>query len=353
MIMIDTGRIPLTGEALNWYRQGLACAAKGELEKAVALYNQVIHTRPDFWEAWFERGLALSELGLYGEAIASYDRALSKEQDPEATLDIWYHRANALQYGLGDYEAAINSYDYVLRVRPQYSAAWYDRGNLLLYGLNQPDRALESYDKALRLKPQNALNWRNRGNALMEMKHFTDALHSYDRALLLDPTDQIAMQARMLAAQQLGLRELREPTTRASWYGVDETVIDEAGLGRDTRLPAFELPVLTLQPTFVVEDESGVREIALEEMQYTIGRDPRNGICLRSQFASRYHAVLHRVDLEPGQYTYRIQDGDVGNRPSTNGIQINGQKQPTWALSHGDVITFGPKTRATYRMPLR
>ncbi|NJM44781.1 MAG: tetratricopeptide repeat protein [Alkalinema sp. RU_4_3] len=65
--MIDTGRIPLTGEALTWYRQGLACSAKGELEKAVAFYNQVIHERPDFWEAWFERGLALGDLGLYGE----------------------------------------------------------------------------------------------------------------------------------------------------------------------------------------------------------------------------------------------------------------------------------------------
>jgi tetratricopeptide (TPR) repeat protein len=349
--MIDTGRIPLTGEALTWYRQGLACAAKGDLEKAVAFYNQVIHERPDFWEAWFERGLALADLGLYGEAIASYDRALSKSHNPEATFDIWYHRANALQYGLGDYEASLNGYDYVLRLKPQYSSAWADRGNLLLYGLKQPDRALESYDKSLQVNPREAATWRNRGNALSELRQFGEAVYSYDRALLLSPSDQISLQARSLAAQQSGISELREPTTRASWV---DTVCDETAMGaRDTRLPAYELPVLTFQPTLVVEDDSGVRDIALDAPQYTIGRDPRNGICLRSQFVSRYHAVVMRVELGDGQYSYRIQDGDPKGNASTNGIQINGQKQPTWELHHGDVVVFGPKVRATFRLPGR
>ncbi|NJM44780.1 MAG: tetratricopeptide repeat protein [Alkalinema sp. RU_4_3] len=256
-----------------------------------------------------------------------------------------------MQYGLGDYEAALNGYDYVLRLKPQYASAWSDRGNLLLYGLKQADRALESYDKSLQVNPREAVTWRNRGNALSELRQFSDAVYSYDRALLLSPSDQIALQARSLAAQQSGISELREPTTRASWV---DTVYDETAMGpRDTRLPAFEMPVLTLQPTLVVEDDSGVRDIALEGAQYTIGRDPRNGICLRSQFASRYHAVLLRLELGNGQYTYRIQDGDPQGNPSTNGIQINGQKQPTWELHHGDVVVFGPKTRATFRLPGR
>lgn len=349
--MIDTGRIPLTGEVLTWYRQGLACAAKGELEKAVAYYNQVIHERPDFWEAWFERGLALADLGLYGEAIASYDRALSKSHNPEATFDIWYHRANALQYGLGDYEAALNGYDYVLGIKPQYASAWADRGNLLLYGLKQPERAVESYDRSLQVNPREAATWRNRGNALSDLQQFGEAVASYERALLLNPTDQIALQGRTLAAQQSGLGEFREPTTRASW--VDTVCEGTAVVEHDSRLPAYELPTLMLQPMLVLEDDSGVRNIELEAEHYTIGRDPRNGICLRSQFVSRYHAVIVRMNLGDGGYTYRIQDGDLQGRTSTNGIQINGQKQPRWELHHGDVVVFGPKVRATFRLPGR
>jgi pSer/pThr/pTyr-binding forkhead associated (FHA) protein len=60
-----------------------------------------------------------------------------------------------------------------------------------------------------------------------------------------------------------------------------------------------------------------------------------------------------RVELGDGQYSYRIQDGDQQGNPSTNGIQINGQKQPTWELHHGDVVVFGPKVRATFRLPGR
>ncbi|NJN49200.1 MAG: FHA domain-containing protein [Alkalinema sp. RL_2_19] len=55
-------------------------------------------------------------------------------------------------------------------------------------------------------------------------------------------------------------------------------------------------------------------------------------------------------DPDNPQYWYQIQDGDLAGKPSTNGIQINGKPQQIRLLQSGDVITFGPDSRATYWM---
>ncbi len=349
--MLDTGRLPLTGDALSWFRQGLGHAAAEAHEKAVASYNQVLTIRSDFWEAWYERGLSLESLGFYTEAIASYDRALQARPNREAEGEIWHDRGNAMQYGLGDYGAALICYNHALQINGAYPLVWFNRGNALLYGLNQYDDAIASYNRALELDANNYLTWRNRGNALVELKRYSEAIASYDRALSLQPDDQVSWQARLLAAQQCGPSALKQPTTKPVWHEEgfgDITLVEHETAphkemdGRDRAFVSQPFPRL------VVEDDAGQREILLEKAQYTIGRDPKNDICLRSQFASRYHAVLRRVDCKDGLLVYTIDDGNVDGKPSTNGLLINGQRQLSCQLRTGDLVVFGPQVRATY-----
>lgn len=100
-----------------------------------------------------------------------------------------------------------------------------------------------------------------------------------------------------------------------------------------------------------VEDRDGSRQYTLEAAKYFIGRDIANDICLNSQFASRYHALLLRVPTDvDGTYSYRILDGDLEGKPSTNGLSVNGQKIRTHHLKPGDTITFAPDAKATYKV---
>ena len=100
-----------------------------------------------------------------------------------------------------------------------------------------------------------------------------------------------------------------------------------------------------------VEDCDGVREHSLSNPKYFIGRDIANDICLNSEFASRYHALLLRVPAESeGEYRYRILDGDLEGRPSTNGLMVNGNKVRAHQLQSGDVISFGPDAKAIYHI---
>ncbi|MBD2771607.1 EAL domain-containing protein [Iningainema sp. BLCCT55] len=92
----------------------------------------------------------------------------------------------------------------------------------------------------------------------------------------------------------------------------------------------------------VVQDLLGQRTISLQEATYSLGRDSRNAIVLRSRSVSRQHAILLRVTVpETDQYCFRIIDGSFNGKRSTNGLLVNGSKCLYHDLKHGDLVEFG------------
>lgn len=356
--MFDTGQLSLNSEALTLFRQGLAAAAGGQFQQAIGLYSQVLKIQDDCYEVWYERGLALERQGDYKEAVASYDRALNLQPSTETACEIWFDRGNALQYGLGEYKQAIACYDQAFKLDPRHDAAWQNRGNALLFGLTLPQDALFCYDRAISINPANYLAWRNRGNTLVELRRYDEAIVSYDQALEIRPDDQVSRHARLLAAEKIGVAE-HQPTTNPAWYGNGfsdvQTFIegdsDSEIIFASEFTAGAEVSFLAPgQPMLVIEDDWGRREIILEQDSYLIGRDPRADICLHSQFVSRQHSTLVRKPLPDGGFSYQITDGDRNGKASTNGILVNGQKRQSADLTGEDVIVFGPKVRATFRL---
>jgi pSer/pThr/pTyr-binding forkhead associated (FHA) protein len=100
----------------------------------------------------------------------------------------------------------------------------------------------------------------------------------------------------------------------------------------------------------LIADAKGNRKIPLDALKYTIGRDVSNNIQLHSRFVSSQHALILRVPAsEPGQYLYRIVDGDLSGKPSLNGIIINNQQRvSSYDLCHGDTVTLAPNAQLTY-----
>lgn len=98
----------------------------------------------------------------------------------------------------------------------------------------------------------------------------------------------------------------------------------------------------------VVYDDDGRQQHILDGTVYSIGRDAKCDIRLASLFVSRRHATLVRFPDADGSYSYRILDGSLSGKPSSNGILINGRKLKFRDLENEDEITFGPKVKAIY-----
>ncbi len=98
-----------------------------------------------------------------------------------------------------------------------------------------------------------------------------------------------------------------------------------------------------------IKDEGGKKTYRLEAETYSLGRDPCNSIVIRGSSISRHHATILRIPSTNGDRSYfRIVDGSLSGKRSTNGISINGRKCLSGDLKHGDKIKFGDKASAKY-----
>ena len=98
-----------------------------------------------------------------------------------------------------------------------------------------------------------------------------------------------------------------------------------------------------------IKEPHGQKTIPLEAATYSLGRDPGNSIVLNSKAISRQHAILLRVTIpEREEHLFRIVDGSLKGKRSTNGLFVNGNKCSSHILRHGDIIEFGDQIKATY-----
>lgn len=129
------------------FNLGLEKASTGDLESAIAYWNQALTADENFTQAWHNRGSALAYLKHFEEAVKSFDRAIS--------LDVNYHQS------------------------------WNDRGNAL-YRLQRWQEAVVSWDRTLGLQPSDYQAWYHRGLALEKLNLFSEAIVSFQKCLSID-----------------------------------------------------------------------------------------------------------------------------------------------------------------------
>lgn len=103
---------------------------------------------PETADGWFQRGLQQANIGDLEAAIASWDQALAL--DPNL-IPAWQSRGSALG-NLGRLDEAIACFERVLLLNPEDSQAWFNRG-LVYEAMNNREEAIASYQKTLELDP--------------------------------------------------------------------------------------------------------------------------------------------------------------------------------------------------------
>ncbi len=220
-------------QAAQAIRQAAALHQQGLLDRAEAIYRDVLKVAPDNFDALHLLGVlrqqqgrsaealkliaaalkrnsasadALSNYGVvldalrrHEEAVAAFDKALALKPDKADALN---NRGNALNKA-GRREEALASFQAALALVPHDLDALVNKADALL-ALGRHAEALAAYDRALALKHDHLGALARRGNALFALERYPEALASYDAALAIDPRLPGALNNRGYALLALG-----------------------------------------------------------------------------------------------------------------------------------------------------
>ncbi len=121
-----------TNDPIVWSDRGDALFALKQYAEAVAAYNQAIERDPNNSLLLTKRCSGAVELSQYEEAIASCDTALRMDNnwETQSPAVAWYHRGVALSRS-GQMEEALTSYEWAIKINPDYSIALAGRCGIL------------------------------------------------------------------------------------------------------------------------------------------------------------------------------------------------------------------------------
>jgi tetratricopeptide (TPR) repeat protein len=191
---------PAGDESASFYfTRGAELLHKGQLDQAIAEFNQAIELNPRDAEAFGHRGTAYLKKGQIDRAISDYDQVL--RLNPRYA-EVYTDRGVA--YGAkGQFDRAIADFNRAIELKPSYAPAWSCRGGMYL-NKGQIDRAIADFSKAVEVDPGYAMGYNNRGTAYMQQKRYDQAIFDFDKALRLDPRHASAYANRGIAYFEKG-----------------------------------------------------------------------------------------------------------------------------------------------------
>lgn len=140
-------------EAKSAFDRGIEASSKGDLDGALASFNEAIRANPMYVSAYNNRGNVYEARGDYDKAMADYDQAIKLE--------------------------------------PRYVSAYINRG-IAWAARGNADNAMSDYDTALILDPKNVLAFINRGVLREGGGDYRKAIADFESAIENDPNSGLA-----------------------------------------------------------------------------------------------------------------------------------------------------------------
>jgi len=232
-------------DPVRLFERGQSAHARGEIEKALAYYEQALKVRPEFPEAEFQRGNALASLGRLDEADAAFRRAISYKKNwslPYSALGVVLVRQNRdkeaeqffnqaltvdnkdnvalrmladLRLRAGDTKSAL---DFAKRATANPDApasAWValalaEKANSNIAG------AKAALEHVLANEPENVAALIERADLLTNEKNFEPAIADLKTAAKLKPDDKAVLSRLAYALQQAGKTEEAQAVAKSA-----------------------------------------------------------------------------------------------------------------------------------------
>jgi tetratricopeptide (TPR) repeat protein len=166
--------------------RGDIASGQGDVDRAIAEYNEALRLDPGNAEAYYGRGLAYDSKDDYDRAIADLSSAISIKPDwPVA----FYKRG--LVYSEADkYSSAISDFSEAIRLDPNKADFFIARADAYQSSKNIT-AALSDLGRAISVDGRNASAFDKRGDIYYSMHDFDQAIIAYRKATLLDPSKDV------------------------------------------------------------------------------------------------------------------------------------------------------------------
>ena len=302
----------------------------GQMTKTEQACRELLQTYPRALIVFHVLGLALDGQGKGQEAVQTYDRVIQLKPD---FPDVYNNRGYALK-GLGQLDEALQSCEKAIQLKPNFAEGYATRG-IVLKELGRLNEAMASYDKAIQLKPELAEVYVNRSNLLRTLGQSQEAVTSADKAIELRPDLAISYNNRGAALEDLdqlqhALRDYDKAIELKPDYADVYTNrgVVFASLGQLQKAIANHDKAILLKPDLaaahfnrgVALQELGQHQSAMISYQKAISINPNNGLFWSGyanslqgiKFASYNDELNHYLLQALEQPTVRPLDVSVG-----------------------------------------
>jgi tetratricopeptide (TPR) repeat protein len=172
----------LPDHADGLFRLGVLALRRGRREEAVRLLAGAVELRPDWAEAHDALGVALKRLGRLDEAVACYRKAIALQP---GFAGAYSNLGNALG-AQGRTDEAVAALRRAVALEPRSALALSNLGNVLT-GAGSAEEAAAACRRAIGLSPGFASAHSHLGNALVALGRAEDGLAAHREAVALEP----------------------------------------------------------------------------------------------------------------------------------------------------------------------
>ena len=134
-----------------------------------------------------ERSDCIDESREPSSRIPACTRIIESLGEPELERAAAYLARAALNFRIGNYDAAIYDYSELIRLNPKFGNAYHGRG-LSYYAAADYKKAIADYTQAILLNPNYVAAYNNRGITFAKIKSYEQAISDYDQAIRIDST---------------------------------------------------------------------------------------------------------------------------------------------------------------------
>jgi tetratricopeptide (TPR) repeat protein len=164
------------------------CQLTVDVDRAIRGCTNIITAGPeshgDLATVYLIRALAYQQKGDVDRAVADYENAIELDPNQFAV----YYAAGLLHGRKGEYDREIADETKAIELNPQFALAYANRG--IAYGkTGNPDREIADETKAIELNPQLVEAYLNRGAAYGHKGSYDQALADESKAIDLKPDD--------------------------------------------------------------------------------------------------------------------------------------------------------------------